>query len=242
MSKKRPEEPRISEMNFQETPFIKRPVLSELVYDYILDNIANGTLRTGEKINAEGLSRKLNVSRTPIREAFSALEQNGLVVSVPFSGVFVKKPTIEEIQEIYQIRLLLEPYALRQAVEQISNDDIQQLTDLQTEIETIISSHSATPRIIFKYNQDFHLQLFSYSKMPQLCKIIEQLWYSLSFYRLLLAGQSNYPVQLITEHHAYLEALKKRDCQQLYDICCNNLTEHMKQMPDIVTCYYQSIE
>lgn len=220
----------------------KRPVLSELVYDYMLDSIANGTLRTGEKINAEGLSRKLNVSRTPIREALRALEQNGLVVSVPFSGVYVSKLTIDEIQELYNIRLLLEPYALQHSIEKIKDDDIQQLAALQEQIESIIDNPSSTPRLIFKHNQDFHMQLFSYSQMPKLCGIIEQLWYNLSFYRLLLAGQSNYPAQLKAEHHAYLNALKQRNSDELCSICHNNLTKHVNQMPAIVTKYYESIK
>lgn len=216
----------------------KRQVLSDQVFDYILNSIVAGTLRTGEKINAEILSRNLGVSRTPIREALRSLEQMGLVESVPFTGYHVSKPTIAELSEIYSIRLLIEPYALEQAVLRVTNSDIENLIAIQNQIESILELPQYQVLEIFRLNQTFHMTMFGISGMHKLLEIIENLWYSLSFYRLLLAQKPSYPDRMNAEHHKYIQAFSEKDVEKLCYMCKKNLTEHFQEMPQIVLDYY----
>src|ERR1700704_3677642 len=81
---------------------------------YALRNmIVDGRLPAGERINEVHLSVLLGVSRTPLREALAKLAQEGALRSIPRIGYFVRELTLEEFEQIYDIRPLLDPEALR---------------------------------------------------------------------------------------------------------------------------------
>ena len=79
-----------------------------LVFEALKNDIINGNIRFGEKINENEYSIRYNISRTPLREALSKLEMMGIIERVPFKGVFLKKFNSEKVKEIYEIRLELE--------------------------------------------------------------------------------------------------------------------------------------
>jgi DNA-binding GntR family transcriptional regulator len=86
--------------------------LRQIVYDKIKDAIVNGIIPPGEKLSEFELSKQLEVSRTPIREAIRQLAQTGLVRLVPRKGAFVALPSPKEAKDLYEIRLALESLAL----------------------------------------------------------------------------------------------------------------------------------
>lgn len=223
-------------------PEFKRQVLSDMVYDYILDGIVNGTFKVGDKINVDSLSRTLGVSRTPVRESLRSLEQIGLVVSIPYYGMQVNKLSVEEIKEIYDIRLLMEPYVLRRTIACITDTEITELEQLEGEIEALLDASRKNIRQVFQLNQDFHMNMFQYSHLDKFYTILKQLWYNLAFFRLLLANQDSYPSQLKQEHQNYLQALKARDEKQIVELCEDTLRSHALQMPEIVEHYYSFLD
>ena len=77
--------------------------------------IVDGQLPAGARINEVHLSRRLGISRTPLREALAGLEQEGALDSLPRIGWFVRPLTLDEFSQIYPIRALLDPEALRLA-------------------------------------------------------------------------------------------------------------------------------
>ncbi len=87
--------------------------LKSRAYDIIKDNIITCRYTPGEFLNEAQLMREVGVSRTPIREALNKLEQERLVRIVPKKGVMVSELTLREINEIYQVRLMLEPQVVR---------------------------------------------------------------------------------------------------------------------------------
>jgi DNA-binding GntR family transcriptional regulator len=92
-----------------------RDNLSDKVVNRLRNMIVDGTLPAGERINEVHLSRDLGVSRTPLREALSRLVHEGAIRSVPRIGYFVRELTLQEFENIYAIRPILEPEALRLA-------------------------------------------------------------------------------------------------------------------------------
>lgn len=76
--------------------------------EYLKDQIISGKLKGGEKLNEDQLSSDLGISRPPLREAFRILEQEHLIVSIPRRGSYVKKASIEDFQQIYQVRMMIE--------------------------------------------------------------------------------------------------------------------------------------
>lgn len=90
--------------------------LADEVSTRLNDAIMKGLLRPGEKVVEAALSRQMDVSRAPIREAIKMLVERGLLVQVPRRGVFVREYSIREIKEINELRLAIEVGALSRAM------------------------------------------------------------------------------------------------------------------------------
>ncbi len=92
---------------------LDRPNLSTAVQDRLRELIIEGDLLAGERLNEVGLAARLGVSRTPIREALSQLIAEGFVESIPRRGFFVADLSCDEVRQLYPMRQLLDPEALR---------------------------------------------------------------------------------------------------------------------------------
>src|SRR5256886_12952136 len=89
-----------------------RDNISDSVAAELRRRIVDGRLPAGERINEVHLSRELGVSRTPLREALSRLAAGGALTAVPRFGFFVRPPTSDELEQIYDIRPIRDPAAL----------------------------------------------------------------------------------------------------------------------------------
>lgn len=94
---------------------VERGNISEAAADAVRAMIVDGRLGAGDRINEVHLAGQLGVSRTPLREALSGLVSEGALIARPRLGYFVRPLTLEEFEQIYDIRPLLDPEALRLA-------------------------------------------------------------------------------------------------------------------------------
>lgn len=94
---------------------VERGNISAAAADAVRAMIVDGRLGAGDRINEVHLSQQLGVSRTPLREALSGLVAEGALIAKPRLGYFVRPLTLEEFEQIYDIRPLLDPEALRLA-------------------------------------------------------------------------------------------------------------------------------
>lgn len=108
--------------------------LAEQVYRTLRDMILVGTLAPGQKLRQEALSETLGVSRTPLLAAFSKLEKEMLVELVPRRGAFVKRLSAEELLQLYDVRLRLEPLGAAEAADRIDSAGIGLL-------DTVLDAH-----------------------------------------------------------------------------------------------------
>jgi len=104
--------------------------LKDHVYDYISEQINNKILKPNEKINEKQISQKLNISRTPIREALIQLVNEGYLEKKPRKGFIVKEIKQESVEEVYQIIGVLESLAASLAVDNINSEDINAMKKL----------------------------------------------------------------------------------------------------------------
>ena len=100
-------------------------VATELIREAIVD----GRLEPGERLKEEELAREMGISRTPIREALLMLQAEGLVVAIPNRGAMVRVHTPEDLDDLYQLRALLEGHATRRAATRISEPEIELLRE-----------------------------------------------------------------------------------------------------------------
>jgi len=111
----------------------RRPIttIKQQVYEIIKDDICNGVYTPGQRIEEVRLAENLQVSRSPIREALKQLVSDRLLVEYPNRGVFVRKYTPMDIEEIFDLRILLEDYALTRSVQNMTHAKAQELTNCQ---------------------------------------------------------------------------------------------------------------
>ena len=129
----------------------RHPSLKDIAYDEIKEMIFYGKLVQGEKIVIDEMARTIDLSVTPIREALNKLEQEGLVEAKPRSSYHVVTLEASDIEEVYDLRLLLETYALENSAENFKhfpvrkyremNRDALSSGDYQQFIETDIQFH-----------------------------------------------------------------------------------------------------
>lgn len=98
------------------------------------DEILSGAIPSGARLGEAELAGRYAVSRTPIREALSRLAAEGLVEIQPNRGARVATWTAEQLREIFELRLRLEPYAVRQAVPHLGTDQLAELEGLAAEM------------------------------------------------------------------------------------------------------------
>ena len=113
-------------------PSAKRPIMTmkHQIYQIIKKEICDGNYPPGQWLQEKELAEQLNVSRSPVREALKQLVDEGLAIEYPNKGVFVKEFTVKDIEEIYDLRTLLESYAIKNSVKTLTSINIQELMDI----------------------------------------------------------------------------------------------------------------
>ena len=103
--------------------------LTDEIADVVRERILKGEYEIGEKIKENQIATELRVSRTPIREAFKILENEGLIDYVPNRGCFAKGFTKQDVEDIYAVREALEALAVNWAVDRITEKEIAALEE-----------------------------------------------------------------------------------------------------------------
>ena len=132
--------------------------LADRVTDALREAIEDGEFGFGEALSEAGLSQKLGVSRTPVREAFARLQREGLVVVRPQRGTFVFDLTAEEFREICDCRTELETSALRLAMGRNAADLAERLGTIVDRMG-VARAHGRV-RDYLRLDRDFHQALF----------------------------------------------------------------------------------
>ncbi len=108
--------------------------LSQIAYDSLRSMILSGEVRPGEHLSERELARRIQVSRTPLREALGLLERDGLAVSRPGMGYYAPEFDPKVVEELYEFRELLEVRAVRTAVRRIGETGIRELREIMRQL------------------------------------------------------------------------------------------------------------
>ena len=206
-------------MGQDDSMMLQRDTLPMQVLNKLMDWIMDGKLKMGEKLNTEELARQLGVSRMPIREALKSLEKMGLAESIPYVGVKLVSLEQEDVLQIYLMRQLLEPLAAGEACKKITEEQIHELEEIHKEYIPIVEADEIDAKKLYLQNRKFHFAIYSISEMDRVCAMIESLWDTLSFFKLIygrdVIKNTNGAKNMIAEHQGYIDALKYRDAERL---------------------------
>lgn len=190
----------------------------EQTYRLLKKKILNGHFPPAERLVEESLAGLLGVSRTPVREALHKLELEGLVRQKGKRGFCVPEETAEEMSELFEIRAVLEGYALSCLCRTISEDDVRLLSEHITRAEDGVLEKKLGQ--VFEYNTKFHDMLYHLvrEKRPRLFNLIEDMRAYILRYRKDTLGSLQAAKRSVLGHKKILMALELRDpvlCEQV---------------------------
>jgi DNA-binding GntR family transcriptional regulator len=188
-------------------------LLSQKVYRVLKTEIIKGSLKPGTKLLEGKIAKQMKVSRTPIREALRELAAEGFVKISPNQGVIVSNASIENIQEVLQIRGVLEGLAARLATKIISEEEIKELEKYQKQMEYYTNKDNSLA--FSEIDAEFHeliLNICGNNRLIQIRKNISNQAHRYRIRSLSIPGRLKYSLK---EHQEILEALKRKDSEQV---------------------------
>ena len=197
--------------------FAGRTNLAEEVANLVRDMILDGRLPAGERINEVRLAAQLGVSRTPLREALSRLVTEGALRDIPRRGVFVRPLTADEVRDIYPVRGILDPAALRLAGIP-SQAAIARLRKINRSLAA-----ATDPAEAVRLDDELHLELVAGCPNPVLIELIRQFMWRTRRYELGLMGREAATASAVAAHERIFAALEAGDL----DRACEELEGNM---------------
>lgn len=192
---------------------IKKSVPYHLqVYEILREQILSGELKSGERIYENKISQELGVSRSPIREALRMLEQDELVINSS-SGLSVNPMDFKDMEEIYQCRMAVEPFAAKLAVPRMKKNDIEALQELVDKAKEYHTENLYNK--VIEVNTKFHDLIVINCGNSRLKAIIEKIGSLAILSRISEFQLYQRKEDYLVEHEAILKALISKDGEKV---------------------------
>jgi DNA-binding GntR family transcriptional regulator len=202
---------------------------SQHALDELRRAIVTGRYRPGQRILQEEIAESLGISLAPVREALHALEKEGQVLYRPRRGYFITELSVDDLQEIYALRRLLEERAVRGALPTLDDDaverialaardcaDAAQLGDVATELEA---------------NRRFHFGMLEAPEHTHIMRLIRLLWDSTEAYRAMYYNSPEERMTTVAAHDEILDAIRRRSADEVVAA----LDEHRERALRVLT-------
>jgi DNA-binding GntR family transcriptional regulator len=203
--------------------------LSEFAYSKIRDSILSGQLQSGKIYNEKELASQLGVSRTPVREALRQLSTEGIVTPLASRGVYINNYSLKDLQEVYELRTVLEVYVVEKIA---SNPIIYDLSFLKNHIRGLSDLFKARDYVEFvKVDRGFHSKLCfisGNSRMETVLNKTRDVTQIIADQTLLVSGRGE---QIIKEHSKIVEHIIKGNVTDAQ----NAMRRHLKQSFEAVS-------
>jgi len=204
---------------------IKTVKKSDTAYHVLYEKIIDKTFSPGQRLDLASIEEQLGISRMPLRLALTRLEHEGLVEIVPQSGTFVTNPSSKDFADSFDIRVVLECYAIDLAISHLTELSLQKLKELIGEMEDLIQTDNWSS-IYYQYidiDIKFHKELAVIAGNQRLIKAIDQENTHLQGSRKLLDYLKDDLVVTINEHKQILSYITERDAGNAKKAMSNHL-------------------
>lgn len=183
--------------------------LTDEIADIVRERILKGEYEIGEKIKENQIASELRVSRTPIREAFKLLENEGLIDYIPNRGCFAKGFTKQDVEDIYAVREALEEMAVRWAVARISENEIDEMEEQCDLME--FYTRKKDKKKVMEMNTSFHEVIYGSAKSRFLAQVLRSYKDYIDKTRKSVFYEQSYLEAILQEHRAILEGIRERN-------------------------------
>lgn len=218
-------------------------------YSFIRDKMLRGSLPTGSRISDFTICKQLGISRAPIREAISQLVSEGLVEQIPHYGSFVKRLSYKELDELFELREMLESHAASKAAERIGPEGIQELRKLCDEMLAVIEGIRAgglkdlegdllTRQI--RNDVAFHLLIMRVADRPKHLQVVSDLRILTNLFSQRGREGSRNAIRQLTrahsEHCKIVEALESGEAT----LTSKRMATHIRKGKEAALAYYRT--
>lgn len=192
---------------------LKNRALRDSIAAAIRSAIASGQLRPGDPVPEAQIAQQMEVSRSPVREAFRKLEEQGLLVTYPHRGTYVATFTENDAHDIYQLRTGLEGLAARWAVERGEGPAlVERLTRIIERMRPLVGTTQQSEMV--ELDTEFHDAIIAAAgnnRLSQVWRSIDPIiWMMVGIIR----GEEGVPARMIPEHEEVIEAIATNDPTQ----------------------------
>lgn len=183
----------------------------EEAYLYLHKALRLGQYKAGERLIPEDIAAEIGMSRMPVREAFRRLAADGLVTLRPNRGCVVAGLTLDELNEAFEIRSVLEGLAVRLVAPRLTADHFEELDRLLLRMER--AGEAGSSDWVLRH-QEFHAYIYSLSSRPKLIRQIATLHVAIEPYMRIWFDYVEKPLSAREEHQNLIDALKSGDCAE----------------------------
>lgn len=175
--------------------------------------IVAGELRPGQRVLQEEIADGLGVSIAPVREALRALEQEGQVVYRPRRGYFVTELRAADLEEIYELRQVLEERAARRALPTLDQDALERIVMAAKECQAAVEAEDVAAELAA--NRRFHFAILDAPGQVHAMRLIQLLWDSTEAYRAMYYNSAHERREAVAAHDRIVAAIRRRDPDEL---------------------------
>ena len=172
--------------------------ISSAVGDELRRRILDGTFQSGFQLRQDALAEEFSVSRIPIREALMQLEAEGLVRILPHKGAIVSELSITEIDELFELRVLLEPRLLKSSAPHLTSEDFSQLHAILDEYNSEIKAMHVGRW--GELNTQFHMLMYRHAEKPRSLTLVGNLLQDCDRHARIQLSINNNTERAIHEH------------------------------------------
>lgn len=196
----------------QEQTFHEFKTYSAQVSEFIKNELLEGRLKAGDKVNEAHLASSLSISRAPIREALQMLVNDGLIVSIPHKGKFIVTLTGQDIYNNYSMAGVLEAAAVSSCIDLLTGDDLAQLDAILDELADLDENSADYASRLAVLDAKFHNTIVIKAPNSLMAQVARQTCQRLSKFLLYRHWATTYThAEVVARHREVLSALKTRD-------------------------------
>jgi DNA-binding GntR family transcriptional regulator len=211
-------------------PTLKHRTLAAAICDRLRKAILDGTHPSGMQLRQDALAATYGVSRIPVREALFQLEAEGLVRIVPHKGAVVSGLSIEEVNDVFDLRALLEPRLLEASGPKLMAEDFARIDRIQSAFVTAVKARDVVRW--GELNADFHMALYAQAALPRTLSVVQSLLQTSDRYTRVQLSTPAAMLRAEREHHALAEYCRNGD----FEAARTLLAAHVESVrADLVT-------
>lgn len=204
----------------------------DIAYQILRNEILSGKIPGGSHITESSISKRLNVSRTPVREALQRLTQERLITALPRAGYIIADLSNEDIQDIFSARFEIEALVIKKAARHITDTELKMLKDnIETARQHILNGELEQVTLL---DLEFHTIIYKAARSKAFYRICKNLGELTMKYRHGLNLDKNLWNEAIKNHETILAALASQDADKAFQAIMAHGDQAMEQLLDMM--------